>query len=171
MASNRVKADRAAGPAQQTVVGRIYIQSLHFFFLLLWSRMNSRESVEPINALWSMEAPSLECNLYSTEHWLFFSVKAECLYVAFFLFVNKVQWFSGGLCAGISHSACNREPLSESDRVRGRKREIGLGNEARFSQRYYRTTAADEQVGVTTLASHKMRPPLRVPWLPRLPSG
>lgn len=70
MASNRVQADGAAGPAQQTVVEWIYIQSLHFF-LLLWSLMNSRESKEPINVLWSIEAPSLECNPYSTGHAVF----------------------------------------------------------------------------------------------------
>lgn len=67
MASNRVWADGATGPAQQTVVEWIYIQSLHFF-LLLWSLMNSRESMEPIEVLWSIEEPSLECNLYSTGH-------------------------------------------------------------------------------------------------------
>lgn len=52
------------------------------------------------------------------------------------LVVNKVQWFGGGLVhvctARISSSVCNGEPLSESDGVRERKRENGLGNGSLF---------------------------------------
>lgn len=36
------------------------------------------------------------------------------------------------MCARISSSVCNGEPLSERDGVRERKRENGLGNESLF---------------------------------------
>lgn len=96
MASNRVKADGAAGPAQQTAVEWIYIQSLHFILLLLlllWSLMNSRESMEPINVRWSTEAPSLDC----MDCFLRECPYVDIFYLHVFLAVNEVQWFSGGL--------------------------------------------------------------------------
>lgn len=65
MASNRVKAEGAARPAQQTAEW-IYIQSRPFLLLvllplLLWSLTNSRESINPINVPWSVEQSSLQC--------------------------------------------------------------------------------------------------------------
>lgn len=138
MASNRLRADGPAGPAQQTVVEWIYIQSLHFLLLLLWSLMNSRESMEPINVLWSMEAPCLKCNPYSTGHGLVFCAGwVRSFFICVSLCV-EVQWFSGGsvrACACISGPVRNREPLSESNTVRERKSENGLGNEPLSSRR------------------------------------
>lgn len=67
-----------------------------------------------------------------------FSVQAECGHFLFAcLCVVEVQWFSGGsvrACACISGPVRNREPLSESNTVRERKRENGLGNEPLFSR-------------------------------------
>lgn len=64
-------------------------------------------------------------------------LSAVIFYLRVFLCV-EVQWFSGGsvrVCACISGPVRNREPLSESNTVRERKRENGLGNEPLFSRR------------------------------------
>lgn len=96
--------DGAARPAQQTAVEWIYIRSLHFL-LLSWSQKNSRESVEPINTLWSINPPHASFNVWifsmSACAWSFFFFLHFFICIAF-LAADEVQRLLGGLVRAFS---------------------------------------------------------------------